>query len=55
MEMGKLIPQVLKTFDISWASEQDDWTVKHFWFGKQIGLQAKFHLRTEEEARRIMA
>ncbi|KAJ6442534.1 Pisatin demethylase [Purpureocillium lavendulum] len=38
MEMGKLVPQVLRNFDLEWASPQKAWKVETFWFARQEGL-----------------
>jgi hypothetical protein len=38
MEMGKLIPQILRHFEIEWASDKPEWRVETFWFAKQHGL-----------------
>lgn len=39
MEMEKLVPAILRTFDIEWANEESsDWAVKTFWFVRQEGL-----------------
>ncbi|GJN75823.1 hypothetical protein PLICBS_009929 [Purpureocillium lilacinum] len=38
MEMGKLVPQVLRNFDLEWASPRETWKVETFWFARQEGL-----------------
>lgn len=38
MEMGKLVPQLLRKFDIEWAAQQPQWHVETYWFAKQYGL-----------------
>ncbi|KAF5987957.1 cytochrome P450 monooxygenase [Fusarium bulbicola] len=38
MEMGKLIPQLFRHFDIEWASEQPEWHTHATWFWKQSDL-----------------
>jgi hypothetical protein len=38
MEMGKLIPQILRHFEIEWASDKQEWRVETFWFAKQHDL-----------------
>lgn len=45
MEMGKLVPRILRTFDIEWASTADNWTVKTYWFSKQTNFIARFKKR----------
>lgn len=42
MEMGKLVPQVLRRFDLEWASEKPEWETSCFWMHKQKGLVVKF-------------
>ncbi|KAI1502343.1 cytochrome P450 [Biscogniauxia marginata] len=45
MEMGKFIPQVLRNFDIEWASPYPDWKLYTAWFWKQSGIIVKFKSR----------
>ncbi|GME36077.1 FAD binding domain protein [Neofusicoccum parvum] len=45
MEMGKLVPRILRAFDIEWASTADDWTVETYWFSKQTNFIARFKQR----------
>ncbi|KAF2804541.1 cytochrome P450 [Mytilinidion resinicola] len=45
MEMGKLVPQVLRQFDIEWASSEREWTVTTYWFAKQTGLLVRMKPR----------
>ncbi|PVH68975.1 cytochrome P450 [Cadophora sp. DSE1049] len=45
MEMGKFIPQVLRQFDIEWASPDPEWNVYTAWFSKQSGIIVKFKTR----------
>ncbi|KAF9891574.1 hypothetical protein FE257_003585 [Aspergillus nanangensis] len=45
MEMGKLIPQILRHFDIEWASDKPEWHVKTFWFAKQHDLVCRLSIR----------
>jgi hypothetical protein len=42
MEMGKLVPQILREFDMEWASVKDEWTVTTFWFAKQTDMIVRF-------------
>lgn len=42
MEMGKFVPQILRDFDVVWASELKDWTEKSYWMPEQHGLFVKF-------------
>ena len=45
MEMGKLVPQILRRFDLEWASEKPDWEVTTWWFARQKGLITRFVAR----------
>ncbi len=45
MEMGKLVPQVLRTFDLEWASKDPTWRVYTFWFARQEGMIYRLKLR----------
>ncbi|PMD22339.1 cytochrome P450 [Hyaloscypha hepaticicola] len=45
MEMGKFVPQILRQFDLLWASEKPDWTVHTYWFAKQSDFIVKFKTR----------
>ncbi|KAE8423593.1 cytochrome P450 [Aspergillus pseudocaelatus] len=47
MEMGKLIPQLVRHFDIKWASDSSEWRVETFWFAKQYGLICRLTSRTD--------
>jgi hypothetical protein len=38
MELGKLIPQLLREFEIEWASEEPTWKVSTYFFAKQEGM-----------------
>ncbi|ETS84381.1 hypothetical protein PFICI_02406 [Pestalotiopsis fici W106-1] len=41
MEMGKLVPQVLRQFQLEWASDEPEWKIQTYWFAKQTGLLLK--------------
>lgn len=45
LEMGKFIPQILRHFEIEWASEKPEWTVHAAWFWVQSGMIAQFKWR----------
>jgi hypothetical protein len=45
MEMGKVVPQLLRQFDLAWASDKPEWTVKTYWFAKQSDLIVRFKTR----------
>ncbi|KAJ5654540.1 cytochrome P450 [Penicillium lividum] len=46
MEMGKLVPQLIRNFEIEWASQEAEWRVETFWFAKQHGLKCRLKSRT---------
>jgi cytochrome P450 len=48
MEMGKLAPQVLRYFDLEWASNKPTWEVKTYWMSKQHGLIFRLKSRIKE-------
>lgn len=43
--MGKLIPRLLREFDIEWASEKPEWQVFNYWFARQEGLVCRLRSR----------
>ncbi|KAK5994301.1 Cytochrome P450 monooxygenase cicH [Cladobotryum mycophilum] len=45
MEMGKLIPQILRHFHLEWASTDKTWRVSNFWFARQEGLIFRLRVR----------
>lgn len=47
MEMGKFVPQILRSFDLEWASEDPEWHVYTYWFARQEGLICR--LKTREK------
>lgn len=54
MELGKLVPQLLREFEIEWASEEPTWKVFTYFFARQEGLivrlkprRAKMRAETE--------
>ncbi|CAM1501277.1 Fc.00g104390.m01.CDS01 [Cosmosporella sp. VM-42] len=50
MEMGKFVPQILRQFDLEWASPEPEWKVKTYWFARQLGLLVRFKPRKYAEA-----
>ncbi|KAK2774839.1 cytochrome p450 oxidoreductase [Colletotrichum kahawae] len=46
MEVGKFVPQILRQFDLEWASTEPEWKVKTYWFAKQSGLLVRFTPRS---------
>lgn len=49
MEMSKFVPQVLRQFDVEWASSEPDWQVKTYWFARQMGFLARFKQRKPQK------
>ncbi|KAH8683619.1 cytochrome P450 [Ilyonectria robusta] len=47
MEVGKFVPQILRAFDLEWASSKPEWQVKTYWFAKQTGLLVRFKSRPQ--------
>ncbi|KAJ5762320.1 cytochrome P450 [Penicillium nucicola] len=47
MEMGKLVPQIIRHFEIEWDSDKSDWRVETFWFAKQHGLKCRLRSRAK--------
>ncbi|KAJ5363950.1 cytochrome P450 [Penicillium cataractarum] len=46
MEMGKLVPLLIRHFEIEWASEKEtEWRVETYWFAKQHGLKCRMRSR----------
>jgi len=37
MEIAKLVPQIVRNFDVIF--EEDQWQLENIWFVKQTGLQ----------------
>ncbi|KAJ6099461.1 cytochrome P450 [Penicillium canescens] len=53
MEMGKIVPQLLREFDVEWASAESDWTVRTYFFSMQEGLIVRLKPRgTGDEQRK---
>jgi len=45
MEMAKIIPQIVRNFDVSLASPKAEWRCQNHWFVKQTGLFVKVSRR----------
>ena len=46
MEMTKVVPQILREFDIEWAGkEEEEWMVRGYWFSKPSGLKVRLRER----------
>ncbi len=43
--MGKFIPQILRHFELEWASPDPEWKTEAAWFWKQPGVIVKFKWR----------
>lgn len=48
MEMGKFVPQILRHFDLEWASAKPHWDIHAAWFWKQSNMIVKFKCRQKE-------
>lgn len=42
MMMTKFLFRILQTFDIEWASDQDQWNLRTWWMPEQHGLTLRF-------------
>jgi hypothetical protein len=51
MEMGKLVPLLIRHFEIEWASDEPEWRVETYWFAKQHGLKCR--MRSRDVAARL--
>ncbi|TVY36452.1 Pisatin demethylase [Lachnellula occidentalis] len=49
MEMSMMVPQLLRDFDLSWASDQPTWQINTFWFAKQSGVLVRIHPRAKRD------
>ncbi|KAH7205129.1 cytochrome P450 [Fusarium redolens] len=49
MEMGKLVPQILREFDVEWASDEPQWKLQTYWFSKQIGVITRLKPRHRDQ------
>lgn len=45
MEMGKFVPQILRHFELEWASPEPHWKTRAAWFWRQSGILVKFKSR----------
>ncbi|KEF62553.1 uncharacterized protein A1O9_00526 [Exophiala aquamarina CBS 119918] len=45
LEMGKFLPQILRQFDIEWASDEPEWKTDAAWLWLQWGLIVRFKVR----------
>jgi hypothetical protein len=50
MEMGKLVPQLLREFEIEWAIEVPTWKVFTYFFARQEGLIVRLKARRAKMA-----
>jgi hypothetical protein len=45
LEMTKFVPQVLRHFDVEWASSEEEWDISGYWFAKQSGVVMRLNLK----------
>ena len=45
LEMTKLVPQLLRRFDIEWTSPSPEWDIVGYWFAKQNGVVMRLRKR----------
>lgn len=45
LEMGKFLPQIMRHFDVEWASNEDEWKTQAAWLWIQSGLIVRFKWR----------
>jgi hypothetical protein len=45
-----LVPQVLRNFEIEWAGQKKEWSIKSYWFAKQSGLHVRLRPRQKGRA-----
>ncbi|KAL3459726.1 cytochrome P450 [Aspergillus heterothallicus] len=45
LEMGKLVPQILREFDVEWASDNPEWSIKTYFFAKQDDFFTRLRTR----------
>ncbi|KAK1038011.1 Cytochrome p-450 [Friedmanniomyces endolithicus] len=48
MEMGNFIPQLLRGFNVEWASDDPEWYVFTYWFARQEGLICRLKVRQKD-------
>ena len=46
--MGKVVPQLLRTFSFEWSSPHSEWTIDNQWFAKQKGVIFTLKLRKDK-------
>ncbi|KAL6252615.1 hypothetical protein RBB50_000334 [Rhinocladiella similis] len=49
MEMGKFVPQILRYFDVEWASDKSEWTAKAEWLWRQSDVFVRVYPRKGKE------
>jgi cytochrome P450 len=47
LEMSKLVPELLRHFDIKLSDPTEDWTLTTFWFVKQTNMFCRINRRSE--------
>ena len=48
LEITKLVPQILRHYDVAWASAEENWHIYSYWFCEQDGLILRFTSRKYE-------
>jgi hypothetical protein len=51
MEMSKLVPELLRTFDFTVAYPKRKLTTQNVWFVKQMDFEVNVHLRASRASR----
>ena len=41
LQMRKFVVQILRKFDVGWASSKPEWELKYFWLTEQHGQLAR--------------
>lgn len=45
LEMGKMVSQILRHFELEWAAECEEWKTECYWMHKQRGLIVRFRAK----------
>ncbi len=48
LEITKFVPEILRHFDVEWASPKPEWNTFSEWFYKQSDVVLRFTSRTKE-------
>lgn len=52
--MGKFLPQILRQFDVEWASDEAEWKTMAAWLWLQWGLIVRFKWRGKTPQEKIV-